>query len=64
MKRTAIVRSFFVTGYPVSSPNFLGNRKMNRFFGNMIVLAGATVLLGVATLAVIGLGMLIPLLSE
>jgi hypothetical protein len=37
---------------------------MNRFFGNMIVLAGATVLLGVATMAVIGLGMLIPLLSD
>jgi hypothetical protein len=37
---------------------------MNRFFGNVIVLAGATVLLGVATLVVVALGMVLPLLVE
>jgi hypothetical protein len=37
---------------------------MQRFFGNVIVLAGATVLLGVATIVVVVIGMVIPLFGE
>jgi hypothetical protein len=37
---------------------------MSRFIGSVVVLAGATVLLGLATLAIVIVGMVLPLLAE
>jgi hypothetical protein len=37
---------------------------MNNILGNVIVLAGATVLLGVATVVVVAIGMVLPLFTE
>jgi len=37
---------------------------MSRFIGSVVVLAGATALLGLATLAIVIVGMVLPLLAE